>query len=551
MKNFHYIFILLEVFLYSFQGTAQQLPSKVDSKNRALNVCNTKDISFHIDAEKNSDFTGRGNKDEILIKLKISVGKQSPITVNSFKINLTGTNSSSDLSSVKIYSTDSTDTFDSRKTKNYTLLGNYHPIADELICQVNGNTLKTGNHYVWITADIADNAIEGNKVGAALVSATYNMDKEFLLPPQTINEREILLAHKLLFAPGDYGSKNYRIPAIITADDGSLIAICDKRKFNETDLPEDIDLISIRSTDNGKTWSEPITIAQGTGRNQGFGDGAMVKTASGKILAIFVGGPGLWNSTPTNPIRTYIRESDNNGITWTAPRDITPQLFGDDCPDTSRRKWLASFCAAGRGIQTRNGRILLVAAVRETSDYLLNNYVYYSDDEGITWHVSEKAMTGGDESKVVELNNGNILMSIRNKNKGKRLYTLSTNNGVSWTPYQEWTEINDPACNGEILRYTSVPDGYEKNRLLHSIPDDKENRKNVSVFLSYNEGETWEIKKSICPTASAYSSLTILPDGTIGIFFEKESSNMSLYFANFSLDWLTNNSDTYQTPNQK
>jgi len=79
-----------------------------------------------------------------------------------------------------------------------------------------------------------------------------------------------------LFRPGDYGSTNWRIPAICCLPDGSLLIICDRRKYNESDLPEDIDIVSRRSTDNGRIWSEPVTIAQGTGRKHGFGDAALV-----------------------------------------------------------------------------------------------------------------------------------------------------------------------------------------------------------------------------------------------------------------------------------
>ena len=177
----------------------------------------------------------------------------------------------------------------------------------------------------------------------------------------------------------------------------------------------------------------------------------------------------------------------------------------------------------------------------------MSNFVYYSDDNGETWNVSKRAKLGGDESKVVELSDGTILMSIRRQSKGPRYYTKSTDGGITWGEVSEWTEMLEPNCNGDIIRYTSVNDGYEKNRLLHSIPNDAANRRNVSVFVSYDEGQTWPVKKSICPTGSAYSSLTILPDGTIGAYVEEnyDTDNMSLYFNNFSLDWLTDGADIY------
>ena len=73
--------------------------------------------------------------------------------------------------------------------------------------------------------------------------------------PQRTNDT---LTRTVIYRPGDYGSTNYRIPAIITAKDGSLVIATDKRKFNEGDLPEDIDIVCNRSTDGGHSWSEQI-----------------------------------------------------------------------------------------------------------------------------------------------------------------------------------------------------------------------------------------------------------------------------------------------------
>ncbi len=509
---------------------------------------NNKAFMLQIEGTGNNQFTGRGNKSEVLSMIKITNTDESPIKIKEYTICLYGDTPYKDLTKVKIFATDTCDVFDSKKEHDYTLLSEFVPSKEQHKYTISGNLLQAGENHIWIVADISETAIEGNFAGAYFETITMSDNKKIVVPDKNTDSRQILLAYKPIFQPGDYGSKNYRIPAIITADDNSLVILADKRKFNEIDLPEDIDVITKRSTDNGKTWSEPVTIAEGTGRFQGFGDPAIVKTKSGKLISVFVGGQGLWGSTPDNPNRTYISESYDNGITWSEPRDITPQLFGSECSDPIRKKWLASFCASGRGIQTRDGRIMFVAAVRENSEYSLSNYLYYSDDNGVTWNVSERAFTGGDEAKVVELNNGDILMSIRNKNKGKRIFVVSKDNGITWSLTKNHDDLFEPACNGEIIRYTSVLDGYDKDRLLHTITNHISDRKNVSIFLSYDEGESWSVKKSICPTASAYSSVTILPDGTIGVFFEKEKNDMSLYFANFTLDWLTDCNDTYMPP---
>ncbi|MBQ6084223.1 MAG: exo-alpha-sialidase [Bacteroidales bacterium] len=361
--------------------------------------------------------------------------------------------------------------------------------------------------------------------------------------------QDTLFTRTELYHPGDYGSTNYRIPAVITAKDGTIVAVTDKRKYNEGDLPQDIDIVCNRSTDGGHTWSEPYTIALGTGYNQGFGDCALTwSNDDNGLIAVFVGGVGLWNSTPSNPIRSYKSYSYDNGQTWTEPEDITNFIFGDNCIYPSQTTWRASFFGSGNGLLTSTGRIMFVAAIREGSAQSLNNYAVYSDDNGATWHVSGRASVGGDEAKVTELVDGRILMSIRHA--GKRWYNISEDGGETWQPTTSiWNDITAPACNGDLIRYTSVNQGFNKNRLLHSVPYGSQ-RTNVTVYISYNEGETWPVKKTIVPYSSAYSSLCILPDGTIGLYVEEnpngEIGNYLTAFYNFSLEWLTDGADSLE-----
>lgn len=384
-------------------------------------------------------------------------------------------------------------------------------------------------------------------------SKTIVMKKTFILSllafcaVAVFAQTDSVISRTVLYRPGDYGSANYRIPAVITARDGSIVAVTDKRKYNEADLPEDIDIVCNRSTDGGLTWSEPVTIAQGTGYNHGFGDCALAwDNNENGLIAVFVGGPGLWNSTPSNPIRSYMSRSYDNGITWTEPVDITNYIFGSNCVVPEHRTWRASFFGSGNGLRTSTGRIMFVAAIRETTAQSLNNYAVYSDDNGETWQVSGRASVGGDEAKVTELADGRILMSIRHS--GKRWYNISHDGGETWQPsVSTWNDLIAPACNGDMIRYTSVNQGYSQNRLLHSLPYGTE-RRNVTVYVSYDEGATWPVSKCIVPYSSAYSSLCVLPDGTIGLYVEEKQDDESGYstvFYNFSLDWLTDGDDTW------
>ena len=492
--------------------------------------------------------TGRGNQNDVLLKAAVSFGGDNAVVdLQSMVLNLDGTTDFNDIEEVKVYSTGAVNSFDGRNPQNATLLGSVNPASGDLICNLEGN-LVTGTNYLWIVAHVSANATEGNVIDASLKSITTAEETYELTNPSPAGNREIILAHTLLLQPGDYNSTNYRIRAVITAKDGSIVAVTDKRKYNEGDLPQDIDIVCNRSTDGGHTWSEPYTIALGTGVNHGFGDCALAwSNDDNGLIAGFVGGPGLWNSTPSNPIRTYISRSYDNGQTWTEREDITDFIFGDNCIVPEQRTWRASFFGSGNGLRTSTGRIMFVAAIRETTAQVLYNHAVYSDDNGQTWHVSGRASSSGDEAKVTELVDGRILMSIRHA--GNRWYNISEDGGETWQPTTStWYDIIAPACNGDMIRYTSENQGYNKNRLLHSVPYGS-NREKVTVYVSYDEGETWPVSKCIVPYSSAYSSLCILPDGTIGLYVEEAyagASGYSTVFYNFSLEWLTDGEDTFE-----
>ena len=85
-----------------------------------------------------------------------------------------------------------------------------------------------------------------------------------------------------------------------------------------------------------------------------------------------------------------------------------------------------------------------------------------------------------------------------------------------------------------------------KNLLLHSLPASRTTRENVTIYVSEDNGETWIPKRCIYKGYSAYSSLQVLDDGTIGIIVEegKWDGNLpgedgfNLGYYHFSLDWL-------------
>ena len=321
-----------------------------------------------------------------------------------------------------------------------------------------------------------------------------------------------------LFAPGDYGSKNYRIPAICTLPDGTLLAVNDRRKNNEGDLPQDIDIVCRRSTDNGRTWTDPIFIIQGKGYKKGYGDPALVVCENGDVLCAFCGHNGFWQSTADDPELILICRSQDGGKSWSAPQDITSLVWGAKAANKSCRNYKGGFIASGNGLRLEQGphkgRLLFVAALCRSNENVPDNFVIFSDDNGKSWQVSELAFLGGDEAKVIELADGHVLMSIRQQ--GARGWNISSDGGKSWGSQGTWPEMSTNACNGDMLRIRS----RRGPMLVHSIPNSMK-REQVSLFFSYDDGRSWQDPVAVWEGPSAYSSLTQLNDGTLGIYYER------------------------------
>ena len=482
---------------------------------------------------------GRGEDNERIIAVRVETeGSENPLIMTALEFSLTGTTSLSDLENLKVYYTSG-----NPRLKTDHLFGTV-AVQEGTIIITGSQVLNEGFNHFWVTADLSAGAAEGNFLKGEILTVTVGGQAYTVSPGSTDDARLIVLEHKLLFSGGDYGSVNFRIPAVKTANDGSIVVALDARRGLAGDLPNNIDIMVRRSTDMGETWSEAVTIADFG--PFGASDPSLVKDRNtGDLLCMFASHQGLFQSTPLNPIRFQVCRSQDNGVTWSTPVEHIGQIYASG--------WYAAWLASGSAHQMRNGRIIGAIGVRQNSGNIISNFMVYSDDGGQSWSYKPAvASTVGDEAKIVELDNGSLMMNIRNQTPDCRKIVISEDGGDSWgTPYYQY-ELIDPAVNGDFIRYTSVLDGYNKSRLLFSIAAHPTTRKNLTLFLSYDEGATWPVSKVINPGLSGYSCLTILSDGTIGCFYENgEYEEFQLYFARISLDWLSGGSDTFTSVTEK
>ena len=348
-----------------------------------------------------------------------------------------------------------------------------------------------------------------------------------------LSRGEPLLEQVDVFTSGADGYNTFRIPAIETAPDGSLIALAEGRKLNSADPGfhgNDIDLVCKRSIDGGKTWSA-MTIIEDPGELWSAANAAtVVDRANGRVWILYARcrpGRSTVTSRPgTDDLQTLARYSDDNGVTWSEPIDLTKVAR-----DFADKKWRASIIGPGGAIQAKTGR--LIAPVWKAP---YNVFAIYSDDHGNSWQRGQFVPGGerGDENQVVELADGRILMDSRQTGGPQRFRAASSDGGVTFAEPTPGEKVSPVAC--AIERFTLKSAGDDRNRIIWTGPTGP-GRKNLVVRASYDEGQTFPHQRMISEEAAAYSDLTILKDKTVGVLWERGGYKF-ITFTRFNLQWL-------------
>ena len=416
---------------------------------------------------------------------------------------------------------------------------------------------KAFNGGFFMTASVIDESmlsvgIVGNVLKGADVKVEGNTIKVYNVKTLATPQKQDLYNT----SKGDGVIPPYRIPGISTASNGRLITAAARLVCGTDPGYGQVDVVCRTSDDHGKTWSDMIDVAVGTGRTSAtvnyfdtaFGDPAIVADrTSDEVLIIAVAGCTVYgngNTTRQNPNMIATILSKDNGETWEEPINVTEDIY--------------SLFDAGNPIQSAfvgGGKVFQSRIVKKDQYYRLyaamcarpnGNRVIYSDDFGKTWHALGGANAlpapGGDEPKCEELPDGRVILSSRVG--GGRIYNIYTYSNTltgegAWSTSVKSTFAGSGltpggnSTNGEIL---IVPvqrnsDGKEMYLALQSLPTGG-GRTNVGIFYKEltdvtdlntvaNFANDWNGFFQVSNTSSAYSSMDLQADDRIGFIYEE------------------------------
>lgn len=322
-----------------------------------------------------------------------------------------------------------------------------------------------------------------------------------------------------LWISGEGGYHTYRIPALVVTPKGTLLAFCEGRRKSQSDTG-DIDLLMRRSTDGGRTWSEPRVVFDDEDNTCG-NPCPVVDATTGRVVLLSTWNDGrdhesrIISGESLDTRRVFVLRSDDDGVTWSEPEEITD--------DAKQPDWTWYATGPGNGIQVREGphrgRLVIPCDHIEAGTKRYFSHCILSDDGGLTWR--RGARTPSDkvnECTVAEVPGGRLLLNMRNYDRAQRRRQTATSDdgGETWADQGFVDALPEPICQASLIR----ADRGKRSFLAFSNPASATGRVRMTVRLSADRGETWTDGVVLHEGPSAYSCLAAHPDAGVLCLFE-------------------------------
>ncbi|MFF8727684.1 exo-alpha-sialidase [Streptomyces sp. NPDC015171] len=329
------------------------------------------------------------------------------------------------------------------------------------------------------------------------------------------------------FRAGQEGYASFRIPAVVASRTGTLLAFCEGRVESAADHGH-IDIVQKRSTDGGRTWG-PLQVAASNGTGLA-GNPAPVVLDTGRILLVHVRAAATATEaailrgqvSDADGRRTWVQHSDDDGVTWSPPREITQQV------KKAGWRWYAT--TPGHALQLTSGRVLVPAnhTVPPTgtdtgAEAKYNSgHCLLSDDHGETWYLgyldeNTDGYVNVNETTAAELPDGRVYLNTRNDSPspGNRADAHSADGGKTLVkPFRPQAGLAAPVCEAAVLQLR------DPDVLLFSGPADPAVRALMTIRASHDGGTTWRPVFTVDGLPAAYSDLVRVDPHTVGLLYE-------------------------------
>ena len=364
---------------------------------------------------------------------------------------------------------------------------------------------------------------------------------------------EPFLEKSEVFPPELNGIARYRIPGVVVTPKGTVLAYAEARKNGSSDWGE-IEIHLRRSTNGGKSWEASSQIAHHGARLEGnprkAEGGEKEQTVNNPVAIVDRETGAIEFLYCINYARCYSMRSTDDGVTWSAPVDITASFE----PFRAKYDWKVIATGPGHGIQIKSGRLVVPIwlAYGNAGDHAPSAAgTIYSDDHGKTWQAGDLCLPNeGDfgnpnETMITELSNGRVMLVSRSVSKANRkIVTTSPNGATDWTTPVFHDQLWEPVCMASIIAHPAKPGTliYSNPHTLKldkdgkEVPEGRGKRENLCIKLSHDDGKTWPINKVLDPGKAAYSDLAVLPDGTVLCLYEADTN---IVCARFNFEWIT------------
>ncbi|MDD3787906.1 MAG: exo-alpha-sialidase [Petrimonas sp.] len=486
--------------------------------------------------------------------LKVEMIRQQPedYSLQKIVISLEGTTDLNDIGRISLFKSDEEGRF-----ATDMLIGEAQSPASVVTFKDNFNVTEDTLIF-WVSVTLKENIDLTHRIKVQCKSISTDIGKVHI-PAVDTQSLRVGVAVRRHMQDGVHTS---RIPGLATSKNGTLLAIYDARYESARDLQGHIDIGLNRSTDGGRTWN-PMQIVLDMNewgglpeKYNGVSDACILvddNTGDIYIAGLWMHGvldreTGKWVEGMTEDSTRWIHQwqakgsqpgfgvketsqflitkSTDDGLTWSEPVNITP---------IKKKEWWLFAPAPGHGITLADGTLVFPTQGRDETGKPFSN-ITWSKDGGRTWNVSKPASSGTTECMAVELSDGSIMLNMRdNRNRGNeevngRTIATTTDLGDTWTEHPTSRKaLIEPTCMASLHKHVYQENGVEKSVLLFVNPASVSRRDNITLKVSYDDGNTWPEDKHILLdeyNGRGYSCITSVNDSTIGILYESSQADM-------------------------